>query len=122
MAKPILKGVPILRIADVASAKAFYRDLLGFTVDWEHYYEDGAPVYMQVSRAGLVLHLSENERFREATIIFVETVGIDELHADWSSRSANWDPPPISLTPWHTRQMELEDPCGNLLRFNENVG
>ena len=114
-----LKGVPILRIADVTTAKLFYGESLGFTVDWEHYYEDGAPVYMQVSRAGLVLHFSQNERFKEATIIYVETDGIDDLHADLSSRPGGWDPPSISLTAWNTKQMEVEDPFGNLLRFNE---
>jgi len=114
-----LMGVPILHIADVAQAKLFYCESLGFTVDWEHYYEDGAPVYMQVSRAGLILHLSQNERFREATIIYVGTEGMDALYSDLSSRAGNWDPPPVSLTPWQTKQMEIEDPFGNLLRFNE---
>jgi len=45
-----LKGIPILRITDVQRATQFYEDFLGFEVDWEHYYEEGAPVYMQVSR------------------------------------------------------------------------
>ena len=114
-----LKGVPILRIADVHTAKLFYGEFLGFTVDWEHYYEDGAPVYMQVSRAGLVLHLSENERFKEVTIIYVGTTGIEEFYAELSSRSGSSGPPSISLTAWNTKQMEIEDPFGNLLRFNE---
>ena len=114
-----LKGVPILRITDVGTAKSFYGEYLGFTVDWEHYYEDGAPVYMQVSRAGLVLHLSENERFKEGTIIYVGTAGIEELQAELLSRFGASDPPSISSTPWNTKQMEIEDPFGNLLRFNE---
>ena len=114
-----LKGVPILRIADVRTAKLFYGDFLGFTVDWEHYYEDGAPVYMQVSRAGLVLHLSENERFKEGTIIYVGTTGLGALHTELSSRSGSSGPPTISLTLWNSKQMEIEDPFGNLIRFNE---
>ncbi len=114
-----LKGVPILRIADVHSATLFYGGFLGFTIDWEHYYEDGAPVYMQVSRAGLVLHLSENERFKEGTIIYIGTTEIEKLHAELSSRSDSSGPLSISLTAWNTKQMEIEDPFGNLLRFNE---
>ena len=36
------------------------RGLLGFRVDWEHRFRRAAPLYMQVSRDGLVLHLSEH--------------------------------------------------------------
>ena len=51
---------PLLRIFDVERAKEFYAGLLGFSVDWEHHFEDNAPAYLQVSRAGLVLHLTEH--------------------------------------------------------------
>ena len=30
---------PILRIFDVAKAKEFYLDFLGFTLDWQHSFE-----------------------------------------------------------------------------------
>ena len=41
-------------------AREFYIEFLGFAVDWEHRFEGVAPVYMQVSRGNLVLHLSEH--------------------------------------------------------------
>lgn len=53
-------AVPIMRIFDVAKAHEFYLGFLGFTVDWEHRYGDNFPLYTQVSRAGLRLHLSEH--------------------------------------------------------------
>jgi len=115
-----LKGIPILRITDVQRAKQFYEEFLGFEVDCEHYYEGGAPVYMQLSRDDLVLHLSENDRFTKVTIVFVETVGIDALHEELSQKPGSWHPPAMSSTPWRTMQMEIEDPFGNLLRFNES--
>lgn len=49
---------PIFRIFDEAKAKEFYLDFLGFSLDWEHRFEPHLPLYAQVSRAGLVLHLS----------------------------------------------------------------
>lgn len=52
--------IPILRIFDVDRAREFYVDHLGFVVDWEHRFEERLPLYMQVSRGGLVLHLSEH--------------------------------------------------------------
>jgi hypothetical protein len=90
-------------------------------VDWEHYYEEGAPIYMQISRAGLVLQLSENSRFKTGNIIYVETVGIEEYNIDLHRNSSVWVTPAISLSPWNTKQMEIQDPFGNLLRFNEET-
>jgi hypothetical protein len=54
------QAVPILRIFDVAKAQEFYLGFLGFSVDWEHRYGENFPLYTQVSRAGLRLHLSEH--------------------------------------------------------------
>jgi hypothetical protein len=51
-------AIPILRIFSVEKAKEFYVDFLGFTIDWEHRFDDNAPLYAQVSRAGLKLHLA----------------------------------------------------------------
>ena len=40
----------MLRIFDEAKAREFYRDFLGFVVDWQHpLSEVGSPLYMQVS-------------------------------------------------------------------------
>src|ERR1700721_881756 len=52
--------IPILRIFDVAKADEFYLGFLGFSIDWDHRFDLEAPLYRQVSRDGLVLHLSEN--------------------------------------------------------------
>ena len=52
--------VPILRIFDVAKADEFYQGFLGFKVDWNHRFDDNAPLYRQVSRGDLILHLSEH--------------------------------------------------------------
>lgn len=47
------KTIPILRIFDAAKAKEFYIDFLGFKVDWQHRFEDGLPLYMQISKRWL---------------------------------------------------------------------
>lgn len=54
------QAVPIVRIFDVAKAHEFYLGFLGFSVDWEHRYGENFPLYTQVSRGGLRLHLSEH--------------------------------------------------------------
>jgi hypothetical protein len=52
--------IPVLRIFSVDKAREFYLDYAGFHLGWEHRDEPNAPLYMQVSRDGLVLHLSEH--------------------------------------------------------------
>jgi len=50
----------VVRIFSVEKAKEFYVAFLGFSVDWEHHFDDNSPAYLQVSRNGLLLHLSEH--------------------------------------------------------------
>ena len=52
--------VPIFRIFDYEKAVEFYVTWLGFKIDWEHKFDEESPLYIQVSRDGIVLHLSEH--------------------------------------------------------------
>jgi hypothetical protein len=45
---------PILRIFDEVQASEFYVEFLGFTIDWEHRFEPGTPLDMQLSKDGCV--------------------------------------------------------------------
>jgi hypothetical protein len=53
-------AIPTFRIFSREKADEFYLGFLGCKVDWEHSFEPGGPVYMQVSRGSLVLRLSEH--------------------------------------------------------------
>ncbi len=114
-----LEGIPTFRILDYEKSIQFYVDFLGFNIDWEHRFGETEPVYMQVSKNGLTLHLTENERFQTEVIVFVKTKGIDSYYLEISKKDPSV--PKVSSTPWQTKQMEIEDPFGNLLRFNEAV-
>lgn len=77
------QAVPIVRIFDVAKASEFYFGFLGFSLDWEHRYGENFPLYMQISRSGLRLHLSEHAG--DATPggnMCVYMTGIRDLHRD----------------------------------------
>ncbi len=113
------KSIPIFRILDYKEAIKFYVDFLGFSIDWEHRFDETAPVYLQISKDGLALHLTENERFQTQIIIFVETKGIDDYYRELLKRDSSVSE--VTKTPWQTKQMEIEDPFGNLLRFNETI-
>jgi len=117
-----LKAIPILRIFDEAKAKAFYVDFLGFHIDWEHRFEDDAPVYLQVSRNGLRLHLSEHSGdCTPGAKVFVETDAIDELYAELSARHYKYNRPARETAPWGDRILEVIDPFSNRLLFNQSA-
>ena len=121
MAEIILKGIPTFRMLDYKTAMDFYIQGLGFHIDWEHRFGPGEPVYMQISRNGLTLHLSENKRFETGVIVFVECKELNEFYADLNSRKTTIELIKPERTNWQTIQMEIEDPFGNLLRFNESI-
>ncbi len=52
--------IPVLRMYDIAKTREFYLDWLGFGIDWEHRYGENFPLYMQVSKDGIKLHLTEH--------------------------------------------------------------
>ncbi len=111
--------VPILRIFSVETAQAFYVDFLGFAVEWEHRFEPDLPLYMQVARAGLVLHLSEHHGdATPGSTVFVRMHGIAALHAELTAKAYPYARPGIEAAPWGLT-MEIADPFGNRLRFCE---
>jgi len=117
---PTFQAIPIFRIFDVDKAKEFYVGFLGFHLDWEHRFQDGFPIYMQVSRNGLVLHLSEHHGdCCPGSTVIVQTTGLEEYHREITARGYRFMRPGIELAPWNARVMEVIDPFGNRLRFNE---
>ncbi len=114
--------VPVLRMFDVAKAREFYVDWLGFTVDWEHRFEDDLPLYMQVSRGGIVLQLSEHHGDGSPGASFtVETTGVEALHRELTGKRYRYGRPGIAVTAWNTRELQVWDPFGNRIRFSEAI-
>jgi len=114
--------IPILRIFNEAKAREFYIDFLGFQIDWVHRFEPGLPLYMQVSRAGLTLHLSEHVGDAcPGSTVFVRTTGINDLHAELIAQKYKYLRPGVEIAPWNAKCMEVIDPFGNRIRFNEDL-
>jgi catechol 2,3-dioxygenase-like lactoylglutathione lyase family enzyme len=115
-------AIPIFRIFDVAKAQEFYVGFLGFRVDWEHRFDETAPLYMQVSRDGLLLHLSEHHGDAcPGSTAVVQTTGLEAYHREITAKGYPFMRPGIEVAPWNARVMEVIDPFGNRLRFNEPV-
>ncbi len=118
----VQQTIPILRIFDVAKAREFYVDYLGMAVDWEHQFEGVSPVYMQVSRAGLTLHLSEHHGdCCPGSTVFVWMTGIEEFHRQLTEKKYGYLRPGLETTFYEAKCVEVTDPFGNRIRFNERV-
>jgi len=112
-----LQTVPVLRIFDVAKAREFYCDFLGFKVDWEHRFEPGLPLYMQVSRGTLRFHLSEHHGDGSpGAHVFVEMTGIEDFHREITRKGMK---PCLHDEFYGARSMRVIDPFSNRISFNE---
>ncbi len=116
------KTTPIVRIFDEAKARQFYVDFLGFKVDWEHRFEPGLPLYMQVSRDGCVLHLSEHHGDGAPGIAMrIETGDLEGFQQELLAKRYKYARPGIEQMPWGSRDMSIRDPFGNRLTFTNAV-
>ena len=114
---------PILRIFDVAKAREFYVDFLGFKVDWEHRFEPDLPLYMQISKDTCVLHLSEHFGDGSPGVhLRIDTTGLEEFQQQLIAKKYKNARPCTEDTPWNTREMTIVDPFGNWLTFAMATG
>ncbi len=114
---------PILRIFDEAKAREFYVDFLGFAVDWEHRFEPGLPLYLQVARDGCVLHLSEHHGdCCPGAAVRIAVGDVDAYQARLLEKQYGYARPGVDDTPWGAREMSVKDPFGNRLTFTSANG
>lgn len=113
--------IPIFRIFDIDKAKEFYIDWLGFRIDWEHRFEDNSPLYMSVSKGNIVIHLSEH--YGDAcpgSKIMINYTGLKEYCETLRAKDYRYYKPGVEESAWDSYIMELTDPFGNRLMFNES--
>lgn len=116
----VLQTIPILRIFDVAKATEFYVDFLGFQIEWEHRFDERAPLYMQVSRDGCTLHLSEHHGDAcPGSKCFLRVEGLEDYHREITAKDYGYMRPGLENTFHNSRCMEVTDPFGNRLCFDE---
>jgi hypothetical protein len=113
---------PIMRIFDVQKAKDFYLGFLGFNLDWEHRFGDNFPLYAQVSRSGLVLHLSEHhgDASPGSTAAFVIINGVRTYQRELTGKDYTYLKPGVEDLPWGM-VMTVTDPFSNRIRFCEEA-
>ena len=118
-----LTGIaPQFLVDDLDSAIAYYREKLGFVLDFS--YES---FYAGVSRDGFTIHLkcasrSLSERARrkqeEHLDAYISVTGVAALHDELRSRGAHIIKP-LDSRPWSCIDFYVEDPDGYILCFSE---
>ena len=117
---------PQLFVADVERSAVFFKDKLGFVID---YLYGQPPFYGLVSRDGVGLNLRhvdepvfdpslrERESLLSAAIVMQ---GIDELFQEYQARHVEFAQT-LSQQPWGSRDFIVRDPDGNLICFASRV-
>jgi catechol 2,3-dioxygenase-like lactoylglutathione lyase family enzyme len=114
--------IPILRIFDEAKAREFYLDWLGFSIDFEHRFEPGTPLYMGIFRDDCKLHLSEHHGDStpgSAVRIFVDD--LEAYHQQLVAKHYKYARPGLHDQEWGTREMPVGDGFGNKLIFYKDL-
>ena len=102
------EAIPVLKVADVGRALAWY-ERLGFVEEWTHRFGDDFPAFMSVARMqGARLFLSEHEGDATAdTLVYIRLADIDAVGREFDVG--------VVEQPWG-REVQLTDPDGNRLR------
>ena len=121
---PIRAIVPQFLVDDLDRAVAYYRDRLGFTVDFT--YDD---FYAGISRDGCAIHLKEAGKLAEERAhrkreehldAYIDVTGIQDLYADLQRRGATVTRP-LEERPWACLDFYIEDADGYILCFSERL-
>lgn len=51
--------------------------------------------------------------------VFVKVIGLDEYHEELVAKNYKYLRPGIGKTPWNSKCVNVIDPFGNRIRFNE---
>ena len=116
------RTVPIFRIFSLEKAREFYVGFLGCKIDWEHSFTPDGPVYMQVSRGDLVVHLSEHHGDgTPGSIFYVYTSGVKELHRELNDKNYRHNHPGLQEQDWGMTEVSVVDPFNNRITFGEQT-
>jgi len=117
---------PQFLVQDLDAACAFYRDQLGFVVDFVY---GETPVYAGVVRDGITIHLKHTDepepsrQFKsqgEHFDIYVYTDNVDALYEEYSTKGV-FITKPLADEPWGTREFAIQDNNGYLIYFGQVV-
>jgi catechol 2,3-dioxygenase-like lactoylglutathione lyase family enzyme len=109
---------PIANVRDLRASQRYYRDALGFKIDWEY---GSPPDFSSVSRGDTVIFLCQGcQGPPGAAAMMMFTRSVDRLHDELVRRKAIIKMPPRNM-PWGLREMQVADLDGNLMRVGSAI-
>ena len=115
-------AVPVLRVLDVPSAHEFYLGYLGCTVEWEHRFEPGMPLYTRIRRDRLVVDLSEHHGDgTPGGVVWVPVTDVHALHRELSAKDYPPQRPGVDDDAPGGPTLTVIDPFANVIRFCQAV-
>jgi len=118
----LTRAVPVIFVANVTASAGFFRNTLGFSVDFLH---GEPPFYGSVSRGGACVHLkfvhepvfAVGAQDREGLITaFIEVENVKALYAEYVTAGATFDQK-LKTQAWGGRDFVVRDLDGNGLCF-----
>ena len=114
---------PILPVADLKEAVAFYKEKLGFSDEWFAGDEDAG-----ISRGNIRIIFNYNPEFAQrinsknpAFEIMWFVAGVDEVYEEYRAKNvAIWKH--IRTEPWGIREFGFEDNNGYSIRVAQGIG
>ena len=118
----LTRAVPVIFVANVEASAGFFRNTLGFSIDFLH---GKPPFYGSVSRDGACLHLkfvhapvlAVGEQDRDGLInAFIEVENVKALYAEYVTAGAMFDQK-LKKQAWGGRDFVVRDLDGNGICF-----
>jgi len=118
----LTRAVPVISVANVEAAAGFFKNTLGFSIDFLH---GEPPFYGSVSRDGACVHLkfvhepvlTVGAQDRDGFIVaFIQVENVKALYAEYLAAGAGFDQK-LKKQAWGGRDFIVRDPDGNGLCF-----
>lgn len=107
------KIMPELPLADVAAGVKYYRERLGFSVNYQM---QGFAVMDRDSAR--ILLITKTDLHRGICSCYIYVADADAMHAELTGKGANVEATPVSR-PWGLREFRVFDAEGNILTFGQ---
>lgn len=114
-------AIMILDVRDLEAALRYYREALGFELDFRS--AEAPDNYAGVRRGEVLLHMQwqSEDAFRAGTAghlrVRIDVDDPDALYAEYQGRGVRGLGPKPDNTNWGTREFAVRDPDGNHLAF-----
>jgi catechol 2,3-dioxygenase-like lactoylglutathione lyase family enzyme len=122
-----------LLVSNYQESFLFYRDILGFTVDWGDentgyaefntgFFKLGIFNKGQMNEVISPPEQSENSHSEDRAVLVFAVDDVDIVHEYLKANNVNIITPPVNRPNWGLRTAHFRDPDGNLLEIYTNLG